>query len=284
VAQGDLATLSDVKAWLSISDTTQDAVLARLITAVSASVRTYINRSTLTSRTCTDRFDGSGTQSHLLQNWPVTSVASVVVDGVLIPQSPAVPTTGAGYTTSGWVLSSDYRDPPGQPQLIHLGGYCFDRGRQNCQVVYTAGYLTAESASVPVAPYQYQVAGLGGPWAGDSGVVYLDTGLPLTLVVGAPAAGQYSVSAATTTGSPGLYQFAAADLGRPVQISYSFVPFDLEQVVIELVGERNSYRSRIGQRSKSLGGQETMSWDMSGMPAYAVVALQQWTDVVPYPL
>ncbi len=280
MAVGDLATLSDVKSWLSISDTSSDALLQRLISSCSGTVRSYMNRFSLAQQTYTDLVDGTGTRQLLLRNWPVTSVAQVVVDGALIPEAPPVPTTPLGYTTfpDGWVLQTWDGHPPGGPQLLELRGWYFRHGRRNVQVTYTAGYGTSEAATVPAsAPYTYTPVALLGPWSQDVGVAYASSGVALAEVSGSPAQGQYSVS------SSGVYTFSAADEGQAVVVSYSYVPLDLEQLVIEWVAERSSYRSRIGVRSKSLGGQETISYASNGIPAYIAQALQPWCDVVVYP-
>ena len=54
-----------------------------------------------------------------------------------------------------------------------------------------------------------------GTWVTDLGVLYQNTGLPLTKVASAPALGQYSVSA-------GVYTFASADANAAVLISFEY--------------------------------------------------------------
>lgn len=282
MAAGDLATLNDVKSWLGLapSETTSDAVLSRLITATSGVVRSRLNRFSLVSRSCLDLRDGSGTQSFLLRHWPVTSVQQVKVWSAIVPQSTLV----SGNPSAGWTLSTWDGYPPGSHQTLTLAGYIFDHGSKNVAVSYTAGYLVpSEAAVVPSLSFRYQVLAPLGSWSADNGVVYGDTGVALVLVAGTPTTGQYSLPTVPSGSQPGIYQFAAADVGRPVLISYSYTPADLEQVIVEWVSERFSYRSRIGQRSKSLGGQETMSWDLSGIPNFVDAAIQPYIDVVPLP-
>lgn len=73
----------------------------------------------------------------------------------------------------------------------------------------------AEAGAVPSgAPYQV-TASHAASFADDYGVVYAATGLPLTKVASAPAAGEYSVAA-------GVYSFAAADAGSAVLLSYTY--------------------------------------------------------------
>ena len=84
-------------------------------------------------------------------------------------------------------------------------------------------------------------------------------GNPLVAVSGSPAIGQYSVS-------NGAYTFNAADAGEAMLISYGFVPYDLANACAQWVAELLQYQTRPGVRSKSLGGQETVSYVVGKMP------------------
>ena len=108
----------------------------------------------------------------------------------------------------------------------------------------------------------------------DLGVVSVATGLAMTKVAESPASGQYSVSG-------GLYQFAAADAGLSVSISYGYIPADLAMAATEWLGERYRTKDRIGQTSKSLGGQETVSYAREQVPVFVAQGLQNFRRVVP---
>ena len=54
-----------------------------------------------------------------------------------------------------------------------------------------------------------------------------------------------------------------ADAGQSVSISYGYVPQDIAQAALELAAERFRAAERIGLTSKSMGGQETIAYDMS---------------------
>lgn len=73
------------------------------------------------------------------------------------------------------------------------------------------------AASIPASsPYTITVAPPNsGTFVTDMGVIFAATGVQLTRVASAPAAGQYSVSA-------GVYTFAAADAGKAVALSYEY--------------------------------------------------------------
>jgi hypothetical protein len=65
-----------------------------------------------------------------------------------------------------------------------------------------------------VTPFIVTVANAA-TFVADAGVLYATTGLPLTLVASAPAAGQYSVLA-------GVYTFNSGDAGKAVLVNYTY--------------------------------------------------------------
>jgi hypothetical protein len=85
-------------------------------------------------------------------------------------------------------------------------------------VAPSAGQLATsfgEAGTVPAtAPFTVPVANAA-TFTDDEGVLYAATGLPLTKVTSAPAAGQYSVAV-------GVYTFNSADAGKAVLISYTY--------------------------------------------------------------
>ena len=104
-------------------------------------------------------------------------------------------------------------------------------------------------------------------------MTYAASGAPLTAVSASPAAGQYSVST-------GIYSFSAADAGQSVSLSYGYVPQDIAQAALELAAERFRAAERIGLRSKSIGGQETISYDTSAMSAPIQAMLLPYKRVI----
>jgi hypothetical protein len=129
MASGDLTTLSDVKAWLQTGQnafpTTDDALLTRLITAVSQYIQTWLNRQ-LAMTDYVEVRDGTGGHRLQFACFPVVGVLSLTIDGQPVP--PAQSTLAAGYSFSSTQLA------------VH--GYRFNRGIQNIALVYTAGYPT----------------------------------------------------------------------------------------------------------------------------------------------
>lgn len=256
MANLNLTTLANVKAWAAITSVTDDVMLSRLIQDSSRLILAYLQRPSLLKATYNEVYDGYGTTRFFLNQWPVLAVSIVIADGMTVSllQSPQ---TGYG---SGYILDAWNGAPPGQQQAITRRGGIFCYGKSNIAVTYTAGYsVTAETQTVPAAPYTVTASQTNGTWAQDDGVTYAN-GTPLTPVASAPAVGQYIPPAAD-----GVYTFAAADTAAQMLISYSYIPFDVEQACIELVAERYRYRQHIGSKSASVSGAETTSYVMSGM-------------------
>lgn len=268
MATDDLTTLAATKAWLGLpaAASPNDAALAALVTAASRAIYAWLSRPALLPRAYSETLDGES-QRVMLRHWPALSIESVAIDGrALAPLGAPQAWPGCGY-----LLQSAESAPPGRQQALDIFGWTVPRGRQNVAVSYTAGYaVTGEAQSVPaMAPWQVAVAAPFGPWGCDLGVVYASSGAALTPVAASPAAGQYSVAA-------GLYTFAAADAGANVAVSYGYIPQDVAQAATELAAERFRAADRIGMRSKSVGGQETVSFDPSAIPATVLALLQPY--------
>jgi len=123
----DLATVANLAAWLGLSSPSQDVQdqLQRLVTGVSVWIQTWLSRA-IASAPYTETRNGHGGTRLILGDYPVTAVASVVVDGQTIPQA-------AGPNLPGWKLAND--------QII-LWGYRFSSGDANVAISYTAGFAT----------------------------------------------------------------------------------------------------------------------------------------------
>ena len=265
----DLTNLAALKAWLGLPSTASpnDPALSALITASSRAVCAWLSRPNLLPKNYTEIIDGEGSRLYL-RNWPVLSVTSVSCNGYPLPSvSPNVDLTSA----YGFLIKPEDGTGPGRQQAIDIFGFYFPRGRQTLSVAYTAGYaVQGEAQSVPtIVPYALSALTPYGPWASDLGVVYAQSGIALTSVVGAPSLGQYSVA-------NGVYAFSAADAGAAIQVSYGYVPQDLAQATLELAAERFRAAEHIGQRSKSIGGQETVSYDPSAISAPVLALLQPY--------
>ena len=129
MAFGDLTTLADVKAWLqtgqSAFPTTDDALLANLVTAASQYIQTWLNRQIALADYLEVR-DGTGGRRMQFACFPAVAVLSLTIDGQIIPRA-----------TSSWAAGYSFS----QTQLA-VRGCEFCRGAQNVIITYTAGYST----------------------------------------------------------------------------------------------------------------------------------------------
>lgn len=267
----DLTTLAALKAWLGLpaGASPNDATLGALVTAASRAVYAALSRPSLLPQAGVDVLDGES-RTLFLRRWPVLHVRSVTWNGVMAPQFAA----GRIDAAFGYALRPGDLAPPGRPQALDFFGVRPSHRRQNVVVDYTAGYAIEEEVqTVPMAsPYQAMALAPYGPWASDLCVIYAGSRVPLTPVAASPTAGQYAVAG-------GVYTFAPADAGALVALSYGYVPQDVAQAALELAAERFRAAEHIGLRSKSLGGQETIGYDVSAISAPVLALLQPYRRV-----
>jgi predicted transglutaminase-like cysteine proteinase len=143
MAAGDLTTLVAVKAKLRVTGTGDDAMLGTMITQASQFIQAWLNR-TFASASYTETRDGTGTQTMMFANYPVTAVASLTVDDLAVP--PASNTTNTGYRFTA--------------HRLHLNNDVFTRGFGNMTVTYTAGYTSTppeiDGACADFVAYKYR--------------------------------------------------------------------------------------------------------------------------------
>ena len=268
----DLTTLARAKQYLAgiPSFTGADALYAQMITAASGAACQFCSRTFQRTTYNVARLNGSGTERQALPNNPVISVSSLVIDGYTYLPSPDAIATGYQYDNKFLYL---------------FGGPIFKMGLRNVAVGFTAGYSTMETDFIPAAgPYTITpVTGAGvdsqgypsataGPAMVDRGVTFVSNGAALTLVTGVPTAGQYAFAA-------GVYTFAAADSAKQVTMSYDYVPANVEQAVINMVGTWIKQRDNLGIASKSLAN-ENISYRDQGLTAAAKQLLQPYRWVL----
>ena len=143
MATGDLTSLANVKQWLNINNTNDDALLTRLVTAASQYIQTWLNRQ-IASQSYTDIKDGNGKTKIFFNQYPVTAVTNLVIDTVTIPPSPDG--IQPGYTFDA--------------RMLYLIGYATCIAQQNVSVTYTAGYATTppeiEQACIELCAFRYR--------------------------------------------------------------------------------------------------------------------------------
>lgn len=258
-----LTTLASVKQWLNITTDATDEFLVRLIDSASQFVLEYLNWESFQLRDYLYRFRGSGSHRVLLQNWPVVEVVSVASGGQVIPAS----VFSNGMPTPGYFVSENRAGP----QSLELTGYGFPRGLP-AEISYRAGFRTSLEFT-PKTGDLTVTASYKGTWSRDVSVTIDE--VEATRVVENPTAGQYTLT------EWGTYGFSADDIDKTVVITYDYTPFSVSHATTELVGEWFRRRERIGVLSKTLGGQETVSFSQSDMSNAVSAILQPFKNVVP---
>ncbi len=125
MAQGDLTTLDAVRAWLNLSAgaTADDALLARLITATSDLIATWLNRP-IVMQDYTEIRDGTGGISLRFGMVPVVSVTRVEIDGQPIWPSPDGLRRGYMFSpTRFWLIGGRLPHRIGAVRLEYRAGY-----------------------------------------------------------------------------------------------------------------------------------------------------------------
>jgi hypothetical protein len=127
-----IITISELKTYLDIEDTTDDDRLQSVIVAVTDFFETECNRK-FESRDYTEYYNGDGGNELFLNQFPINSSS----DEIEIYTSISVP---RDYTDNQ--ISSDYIVIESKIGLIHLISDYFPKGTQTVKVVYNAGYET----------------------------------------------------------------------------------------------------------------------------------------------
>lgn len=252
---GDLTTIATAKVWLNIPGAGQedtgaaDPILNRLITAASAIVLEHLRRADLGLRTVTESYDTFGGDRIILKQWPAHRIVSVRAG------EQSIDDAGLGGA-SGFRLQDTASANGGQQKLSFIR-MRLPNAQQAVEVVYEAGYVRDEARELPEAAENATTVSVTAYSAliAEHGVTDAD-GVELTRIrTGAPAAGEYKVTEA------GVYTFHADRAGETMTLRYSFVPAVIEDVVIQMVGQKYKAKDNIGVTSKSLGGQESVVFD-----------------------
>lgn len=274
---GDLTTITTAQSY--VDPLPNSTILQGLITRISRAILSELNRSSFVPRVFVEQWNGTGTQELMLPNWPVLTINSLSISGISVPPSPPTLSPPPSTPTFGYRFQPWNGIPPGHPPDLTLVNLYYLFGHQNVLVNYTAGYqVTGEvpnaASYTPLAPY--------GIWSTDQGVMYSTTKTSLTPTTGTtPSVGQYVPPIPDVTEPSYSYIFNSADISTGLILNYGYVPADVEQVALELIAERASYRRRVGVKSQSLAGQENLSYDLTGISGYVRQMLQAYISVLP---
>ena len=139
-------TLEALRSWLRFDTanptTTDDSLLVALAAQTVQDFIAYLGRD-IASTPYAEKYDGRGRDCISLDQWPVISITSVVIDNQTISAS------------SNGSYGYEFHDQ----QLWIIGGV-FPQGRRNVSVSYTAGYATIPAdlvlACIRQAAYVYR--------------------------------------------------------------------------------------------------------------------------------
>jgi hypothetical protein len=243
-----LITLAQAKNWLQIAtdQTNDDTLLGMLCSTASDFFLLLTDRQSIVQQSYTERLNGTGTGSIVPSNTPIVSISALSVDGRSIPAS-------SGFGQPGYFFDDD-------SITITGGGVCFPwspggipgsfpRGKGNVSITYVGGFANVqatEAFAVPgTTPFTYTLL-QASTYVGSLMVTYASSGDALTLVSGAPNAGQYNFNA-------GVLTLAAADAGASLIATYMVtnIPPAIQQCVMEMVGWAYKNRDRIGITTQS---------------------------------
>ena len=120
-----LTTLDDVKTWCGVNTTEYDTLLTDYINAVSWQFNTYTNRK-LKARDITAQYDGDGSNTMVLPEYPVNSITSIHID------------TDREFTSDTEVTDYVFHENG----LVTLDSNYFNTTVKANKIVYNAGYDT----------------------------------------------------------------------------------------------------------------------------------------------
>ena len=283
----DLTTVSAVNAILAQASTADAALIQSEITAYSQNILTRTGRGFLSGvRSYSERYNGNGSNELPVRNYPILAVASLAVNGIIIPASPDYLQSGYVIDTEGSICNialvsngSGWSGYPDERWGVRPGGwgsygnapplgsspFRFVEGIQNVAVSYTAGYtidVPAEAQSVPACPGPYAVAATNAATFWKDAGVLLANGTPLiSSGASAPAPGQYQPPQPGVLPA-GVYTFNAAQAGSSVLLAYAYgaPPFDLQEACARLVAQMYRKRAWIGQSSQVQPGIGTAAY------------------------
>lgn len=139
----DLTTIADVQRYLNSSVTANNDPIQFLITAISVWVGKYCGRD-FRQATYTETRNGRGQDQMFTRQAPINSVTSITIDGVLLPLASGSP------PQSGYLNDAD--------SVYVFNPYQFTRNKQNCVLVYNAGWVTPGMGGTVTLPQDLQQA------------------------------------------------------------------------------------------------------------------------------
>lgn len=143
MAAGDLTTTQRVKTWLGITSAADDATIDLLVTNVSDYIKSWLSRDLL-SASFSEIRNGTGTGTMVLNNYPITAVTNLTINGTTINQY--IEGVQHGYFFDN--------------ACLYLSSGRFYSGLGNVRISYNAGFAGVpadiEQAAVELCAYRYR--------------------------------------------------------------------------------------------------------------------------------
>jgi len=142
LANNALTTLEKAKSYLAIpsEDVTQDDILTFFINSASTTIEKYCNR-VFGLKTFNELLQGRGSSKLILDNYPIVTVAEVLID------DQSVDISGVKVLSDKGMI---YRPGGGFPAIVQGGRFLHprpDEHHHNIFVEYTAGYVLPKDES-----------------------------------------------------------------------------------------------------------------------------------------
>lgn len=156
----DLTTLAAAKVYLTGAGVVlpADPVLEALITAVSAQMQAHLARR-IPSQSYSVRVSGRDEGAIFLPNTPITAVSLLKISGQDVAAAPDA-------TARGYIVA---------PEAIYLRGHWAERGVQNIEIEYTAGFAAIPADLVRACHLAIET-GIASWSTGQPGAVFLKAG------------------------------------------------------------------------------------------------------------
>jgi len=145
-----LTSVSNVKSFLDISNTSDDTLIQNIIYRVTDQIQSYCRRDFFSTE-YTEYYDGDGSKTLIVNQFPITAIDSIYDD---IDYQ-----WGSDDEISSDDIIFNANSNDSKSGIINLDTDYFSIGKQNIKITYTAGYSTIpydiEKAAILLSAIEY---------------------------------------------------------------------------------------------------------------------------------
>ena len=127
----DTHLTTTVRVNLYLGKTGTAALVTDLITLIDGFIQNYCGHNFISAPYTSEKYNGDGTDTLLLKQYPIITVTSIYIDNTLLSSTCYDDTTNK---VSGLYLN--------QGKIVLIDGSTFTTGTQNIWITYNAGYAT----------------------------------------------------------------------------------------------------------------------------------------------